>query len=356
MWSGRLAWPRLRQGAGLSQNGVRNDIDIICRGIGVISAHPAGFNQRIQPTGSAHGPTADFFARTYRIRNPSRRRLRRGLQSLTAPEFGRSVSGERRVPAGPVWASRHGHRPAKPPDTGEPGAIFATPSEAASSLDRAAVSRHRLGPSFSLARIATVPAARRSASPSGRASSAARSCWSLPRCAGGHPVSKRHLKIYVIVALLGASLPNSLFYFAAPHVQAGVLSIMQALIPILTYGMPGHGKGWRRCGSPELSSARWRSRCWCFLTAACRAGRHPVVLCLGQRRLLCVGEHLSGAAGVGRYRTGAHRGRHEHPGSRHHAADHRPAADVLSGIPVRRSNGRSSRSAPSPPSPTRCSS
>ena len=51
------------------------------------------------------------------------------------------------------------------------------------------------------------------------------------------PVSKRHLKIYVIVALLGASLPNSLFYFAAPHVQAGVLSITVALIPILTYGI-----------------------------------------------------------------------------------------------------------------------
>lgn len=51
------------------------------------------------------------------------------------------------------------------------------------------------------------------------------------------PVSKRHLKIYVVVALLGASLPNSLFYFAAPHVQAGVLSITVALIPILTYGI-----------------------------------------------------------------------------------------------------------------------
>ena len=51
------------------------------------------------------------------------------------------------------------------------------------------------------------------------------------------PLSARHLKIYVIVALLGASLPNSLFYFAAPHVQAGVLSITVALIPIITYGI-----------------------------------------------------------------------------------------------------------------------
>ena len=39
------------------------------------------------------------------------------------------------------------------------------------------------------------------------------------------PMSRRHVGIYLIVALLGASVPNSLFYFAAPYVQAGVLSI-----------------------------------------------------------------------------------------------------------------------------------
>lgn len=64
------------------------------------------------------------------------------------------------------------------------------------------------------------------------------------------PVSKRHLKIYVIVALLGASLPNSLFYFAAPHVQAGVLSITVALIPIITYGIA------MLCGFERLSALR----------------------------------------------------------------------------------------------------
>ena len=51
------------------------------------------------------------------------------------------------------------------------------------------------------------------------------------------PLSRRHLGIYVIVALLGASVPNSLFYFAAPHVQAGVLSITVTLIPIITYAL-----------------------------------------------------------------------------------------------------------------------
>ncbi|MEC8643683.1 MAG: DMT family transporter [Pseudomonadota bacterium] len=51
------------------------------------------------------------------------------------------------------------------------------------------------------------------------------------------PMTRRHLGIYVIVALLGASVPNSLFYFAAPHVQAGVLSITVTLIPIITYAV-----------------------------------------------------------------------------------------------------------------------
>jgi len=64
------------------------------------------------------------------------------------------------------------------------------------------------------------------------------------------PLSPRHLRIYVIVALLGASLPNSLFYFAAPHVQAGVLSITVALIPIITYGIA------TTCGFERLSALR----------------------------------------------------------------------------------------------------
>jgi len=51
------------------------------------------------------------------------------------------------------------------------------------------------------------------------------------------PMTRRHLGIYVIVALLGASVPNSLFYFAAPYVQAGVLSITVTLIPIITYAV-----------------------------------------------------------------------------------------------------------------------
>ena len=51
------------------------------------------------------------------------------------------------------------------------------------------------------------------------------------------PLDGRHLRIYLYVALLGASIPNSLYYFAAPHVDAGVLSITVTLIPMVTYAV-----------------------------------------------------------------------------------------------------------------------
>ena len=39
------------------------------------------------------------------------------------------------------------------------------------------------------------------------------------------------------IAMLGAAIPSVLFYYAAPHVPAGVLSITVALIPLMTYGI-----------------------------------------------------------------------------------------------------------------------
>ena len=52
------------------------------------------------------------------------------------------------------------------------------------------------------------------------------------------PLCDMHGKLgfIFIVALLGAAIPNVLFYHAAPHVPAGVLSITVALIPLMTYG------------------------------------------------------------------------------------------------------------------------
>ena len=47
---------------------------------------------------------------------------------------------------------------------------------------------------------------------------------------------KDKLGFIFCVALLGAAIPAVLFYYAAPHVPAGVLSITVALIPLMTYG------------------------------------------------------------------------------------------------------------------------
>ena len=47
---------------------------------------------------------------------------------------------------------------------------------------------------------------------------------------------KDKLGFIFCVAMLGAAIPTVLFYCAAPHVPAGVLSITVALIPLMTYG------------------------------------------------------------------------------------------------------------------------
>ena len=47
---------------------------------------------------------------------------------------------------------------------------------------------------------------------------------------------KDKLGFIFCVAMLGAAIPAVLFYCAAPHVPAGVLSITVALIPLMTYG------------------------------------------------------------------------------------------------------------------------
>jgi drug/metabolite transporter (DMT)-like permease len=40
---------------------------------------------------------------------------------------------------------------------------------------------------------------------------------------------------FMIIGLLGLVIPTALFYFAASHVPAGVLSLTVALVPILTF-------------------------------------------------------------------------------------------------------------------------
>ena len=49
--------------------------------------------------------------------------------------------------------------------------------------------------------------------------------------------TKASFKLYLIVALLGAAIPSTCFYFAATRLPAGVLSITVTLVPILTYAL-----------------------------------------------------------------------------------------------------------------------
>ncbi len=49
------------------------------------------------------------------------------------------------------------------------------------------------------------------------------------------PVNRQTLKMYLVLALLGTAIPGTAFYLAASRVQAGVLALTVALIPMLTY-------------------------------------------------------------------------------------------------------------------------
>ena len=45
----------------------------------------------------------------------------------------------------------------------------------------------------------------------------------------------QYWRFILLIALLGAAVPSVIFYTAAPHVQAGILAITVALIPMMTY-------------------------------------------------------------------------------------------------------------------------
>lgn len=50
------------------------------------------------------------------------------------------------------------------------------------------------------------------------------------------PISRAHLKLYVVVALLGAMIPHFLNFTAVAHLPAGIMSILIALVPM--FSMP----------------------------------------------------------------------------------------------------------------------
>jgi len=49
------------------------------------------------------------------------------------------------------------------------------------------------------------------------------------------PATPRHLLFYAVCGFLGTALPSSVFFLAAPHLQAGVISITIATVPMLTF-------------------------------------------------------------------------------------------------------------------------
>ena len=45
----------------------------------------------------------------------------------------------------------------------------------------------------------------------------------------------KHIRHYVVLAVIGITAPNLAYYYAAPHLSAGILSITVSTVPLLTY-------------------------------------------------------------------------------------------------------------------------
>ena len=51
------------------------------------------------------------------------------------------------------------------------------------------------------------------------------------------PVKRGHLIFYTVAGALGTALPDSLAYFIAPNLPAGIISIVYALVPMMTFAL-----------------------------------------------------------------------------------------------------------------------
>lgn len=49
------------------------------------------------------------------------------------------------------------------------------------------------------------------------------------------PLERRHLRLYLVLAMIGTILPNSASYQAAVHLPAGILSILLSMIPMFAF-------------------------------------------------------------------------------------------------------------------------
>ena len=73
------------------------------------------------------------------------------------------------------------------------------------------------------------------------------------------PFGRRHLRLYVVLALIGTILPNSASYQAAVHLPSGVLSLLLSMVPMLAFpialGLGLDRFSWRRLGGLGLGLA-----------------------------------------------------------------------------------------------------
>ena len=49
------------------------------------------------------------------------------------------------------------------------------------------------------------------------------------------PLTRQHIVFYFIAGILGTALPNSLAYYIAPHLPAGIISIVFSLVPMMAF-------------------------------------------------------------------------------------------------------------------------
>lgn len=49
------------------------------------------------------------------------------------------------------------------------------------------------------------------------------------------PLRRRHIVFYALCGILGTAIPNTVYYYAASRVSAGVLSITVATVPLMTF-------------------------------------------------------------------------------------------------------------------------
>ncbi len=62
----------------------------------------------------------------------------------------------------------------------------------------------------------------------------------LPYCivrSRGMPLNFEHLRFYAVAGVLGTALPSTILFSSAAHLPAGILAIITALVPMMTYAI-----------------------------------------------------------------------------------------------------------------------